>query len=121
MGRELTDREEAMLRWLIMSGHDAEQRALVTSTDRARWLAQVPDIRAGERCPCGHCPTIDLEDETGSSPTMLTSRVTLGASTPDAVLVLFIDDDRLSCLELAPVTDDLVIAEFPAIAEVSAR
>ena len=52
---------------------------------------------------------------------MLTSRVTLGASTPDAVLVLFIDDDRLSCLELAPVTDDLVIAEFPAIAEVSAR
>lgn len=39
-------------------------------------------------------------------------------STPEALLMLFIDDDRLSYLELAPLSDDTSVHHFPAAASI---
>ncbi|PFG36022.1 hypothetical protein ATL41_0726 [Flavimobilis soli] len=38
----------------------------------------------------------------------------LEASAAGALLLLFVDDDRFSYLELAPLDDDASFAEFPA-------
>ncbi|SDR90957.1 hypothetical protein SAMN04489752_0561 [Brevibacterium siliguriense] len=46
-------------------------------------------------------------------------RVVLHAGTPGAMLLLFIDDDTPSYLELAPIDDDLSFAEFPGPESIS--
>ncbi|WP_281270256.1 hypothetical protein [Cryobacterium soli] len=43
----------------------------------------------------------------------------LSAAHPDATLLLFVDNDRLSYLELAPHGDD-AFSEFPLAAQLSA-
>jgi hypothetical protein len=87
--------------------------ATVTDDDRARWLRQVPHTRAGRRCDCGTCPSFELTDPAGVTPDMRNSRVVLEASTTGALLLLFIDDDRLSYLELAPLDNDTTFQQFP--------
>ncbi|MCB7137557.1 hypothetical protein LGQ04_13500 [Cellulosimicrobium marinum] len=90
---------------------DPERDAL----DRRRWLAQVADVRVHGTCGCGSCPTVDLGDATGPAPTG-GPRVVLGAELDDALVLLFVDDDRPSCLELAPL-DDATYPEFPPVAD----
>ncbi len=87
--------------------------ASVTDEDRARWLTQVPHTRAGRRCDCGTCPSIELTDTAGATPDVPNSRVVLEASTTGALLLLFIDDDHLSYLELAPLDDGTTFQQFP--------
>ena len=41
------------------------------------------------------------------------TRVVLEAAVPEAMLLLFIDGDQLSHLELAPIDPDVAVAEFP--------
>lgn len=74
-------------------------------------------------CSCGTCPSVDLAvvDEHQEAPAATErvvggrrSGVVLEAFVPDANLLLFIHDDRLSYLELAPMPE-LSIAEFPAV------
>lgn len=89
----------------------------VVDADRARWRAQVGSTRAGRPCGCGSCPSIELTAADGASPEMTSSRVVLNAETDGAMLLLFIDDDQLSYLELAP-TDDGSFGEFPAPADI---
>ena len=89
----------------------------VDDADRARWRAQVEITRAGRPCGCGSCPSIELTDAAGVSPEMTSSRVVLQAETRGALVLLFIDDDQLSYLELAP-TDDGSFGEFPAPADI---
>ncbi len=89
--------------------------ATVTDDDRARWLRQVPHTRAGRRCDCGTCPSIELTDPTGATPDMRNSRVVLEASTTGALLLLFVDDDQLSYLELAPLDDGTTFQQFPDV------
>ena len=84
----------------------------VGDADRMRWRAQLPTTRVGRACGCGSCPSIELTDAAGASPGVTTSRVVLSAETDEALLLLFIDDDRLSYLELAPSADHAV-EEFP--------
>lgn len=74
--------------------------------DRERWLAMIDDLSVHGTCGCGTCPTIDLAYkgvpvECGEH----TARVVLDAHTRDAVVVVFIDDDIPSCLEVAPNDD----------------
>lgn len=111
--RPLTAREEAVLIALITRGHHMDNDGTVTDNDRARWLKQVPHTRAGGRCDCGACPTIELTDPAGATPEGRTSRVVLEASTTGALLLLFIDDDQLSYLELAPLDDGTTFQQFP--------
>ncbi len=79
---------------------------------RARWRAQLMTTRAGRPCGCGSCPSIELTDADGVSPEMTRSRVVVDAQTDGAMVMLFIDDDQLSYLELAP-TGECTFAEFP--------
>lgn len=110
--RALTSREEAVLVALIERGVCLDEDVVVTEEDRARWLAQVAQTRAGRRCGCGSCPSFDLTDLAGATPDMDDSRVVLEASTTGALLLLFVDDGRLSYLELAPL-DDQSYGQFP--------
>ncbi len=89
----------------------------VEAADRTRWREQLATTRAGRSCGCGTCPSIELTDAAGVSPGMTRSRVVLDAETDDAMLLLFIDDDQLSYLELAP-TDERAFAEFPDPADI---
>lgn len=94
---------------------DPDER--VEDADRARWRAQLSTTRAGHPCGCGTCPSIELTDAAGVTPEMTTSRVVLDAVTDTAIVLLFIDDDQLSYLELAP-TDEQTFTEFPDPADI---
>ncbi|WP_298804125.1 hypothetical protein [uncultured Pseudokineococcus sp.] len=85
----------------------------VSDADRSRWLTQVPHTRAGRPCGCGTCPSIGLTDADGSTPELMDDRVVLQASATGALLLLFFDEDRLSELELAPLSDKTSFNEFP--------
>ncbi len=89
----------------------------VDDAARARWRAQLATTRAGRPCGCGTCPSIELTDAAGVTPEMTSSRMVLEAETDKAMLLLFIDDDQLSYLELAP-TDEQTFAEFPDPADI---
>lgn len=112
--RALTRRELDVLTVMVERGtpFDPDGAEAVSDADRVRWRAQLPTTRAGRACGCGSCPSIELTDTAGASPEVTTSRVVLSAETDEALLLLFIDDDRLSYLELAPSADHAV-AEFP--------
>jgi hypothetical protein len=114
MGRDLTTREREVLEAMIQYAHGPSASEQVSLDSRRRWMAQVPLTRVGRACACGTCPTIDLEDESGSTPDSTRSRIVLMAGSPAALLLLFVDDDRPSCLELAP-TEDVVMLEFPPV------
>ncbi|WP_369070166.1 hypothetical protein [Kineococcus terrestris] len=116
--RPLTARERGALTALLERGTSVDDERTVTGEDRARWLAQVPGTFAGRRCGCGSCPSVELTDAAGRTPAAGDGRVVLEASAPGALLLLFVDEDRLSYLELAPLDDDGV-EEFPDAEEIS--
>lgn len=74
--------------------------------------AGVAQTRAARRCGCGSCPSVDLTDLEGVTPDITDSRVVVEASMADALLLLFVDDGRLSYLELAPL-DEKAHSRFP--------
>jgi hypothetical protein len=117
MGRELTDRERDLLAFMVENARVFADDPPVSFEARQRWQAQLPGARAGSPCGCGSCPSIAIEDEHGRTPDG-GRRVVLSAGHPDATLLLFIDGDRLSYLELAPHGDD-AFPEFPPVADVS--
>jgi hypothetical protein len=94
--RALTDRELAVLSFMVEHG------VRVDGADRARWHAQLAG-RAGRPCGCGTCRSVELTDADGVTPQADGRRVVLEAQTDEALLLLFVDDDRLSYLELAPL------------------
>ena len=100
---------------MVSRAHDSTMATALRPSQRQRWLTQIPTTRAGRLCACGTCPTIELEDEVSGMAPTTGSRVVLSASAPGALLLLFIDDDRLSCLELAPLDPDSRILEFPRV------
>jgi len=115
ISRELTRREREVL--ALMIDHAAHfdsdsSRDSVEDADTEGWRAQLVTVRAGRPCGCGACPSIELTDAAGVSPKMTSRRVVLDAETDGAMVMLFIDDDRLSYLELAP-TGDQEFATFP--------
>jgi hypothetical protein len=110
--RPLTPRETEVVITLLERGTSNDEERRVTPADRTRWLAQVPHTLAGRPCGCGSCPSIELTDATGQTQANSGRRVVLDAEAPGALLMLFIEDDRLSYLELAPL-DDVTFTEFP--------
>lgn len=103
--RLLTDREKAVLTVMIERGDPVDAPGQVTADRRRRWLTQVPKTYAGRRCNCGTCPSIHLENEQGDEP-QLRDRIVLEGSCDGGLILLFVDDDQLSYLELAPVEVD---------------
>lgn len=118
--RALTTRERTLIAALIADPATAVNDH-VTAADRGRWLAQLRHTRAGNSCGCGTCPSIELMDPDGSTPDETSpTRIILETSTPEWLLLLFIDDDQLSYLELAPFSD-LPVLEFPDLAQTELR
>ena len=115
--RELTDRERDVLTIMVESAEPFAGDPAPTFEERARWRSQLAGAHAGTPCGCGTCPSIELTDENGITPSG-GNRVVLEGATPGASLLLFIDGDRLSYLELAPHGDD-VFTEFPLVSTVS--
>ncbi|MCI7550763.1 MAG: hypothetical protein PUK40_05120 [Actinomycetaceae bacterium] len=111
MTRELTPDERALVTAMIRQA-PANADAVVTSEDRARWMQQVPYLLVTGGCDCG-CPTIYFTDNDTPD-----NRVWLSAwdDAQQAMLILFLDDGKVSQLEIAP-TDDRHI-DLPALANV---
>lgn len=114
--RPLDDRERAMIVAMVERGATFDDDVVVTPADRARWLAQVPGTWAGRPCGCGTCPSVELTDADGVTPAGERTRVVLEGGTTGALVLLFVDDDRLSYLELAP-TDDTSFSRFPPVSD----
>lgn len=117
MGRVLTDRERDLLTFMVNYAMPFADSPSVSASARERWSRLIPTTRAGHSCDCGACPSIELEDEGVQSPNNQ-ERIVLSASHPKASLLLFIDGDRFSYLELAPYGDD-VFEQFPTASEVT--
>ena len=111
--RPLTPREAAVLVAMIERGVTMDDDTPVSDADRSRWLAQMIRTRAGRPCGCVSCPSIGLTDVDGSTPELHDDRVVLQASATGALLLLFVDEDRLSELELAPLSDKTSFNQFP--------
>ena len=115
--RALTLREREAIIAVLERGTNI-RKLPITTADRARWLSQVPHTLAGRSCECGICPSIELTDAEGHTPATVDGRVVLQAEAPGAVLHLFIDEDRLSYLELAPLAGDSITV-FPASTDIT--
>ncbi|GAA0311504.1 hypothetical protein [Kineococcus aurantiacus] len=116
--RALTTREREAIVALLERGTSSIRTLPITTADRARWLSQVPHTLAGRSCGCGICPSIELTDAEGHTPATVDGRVVLQAEAPGALLMLFVEEDRLSYLELAPLAGDS-IKVFPASTDIS--
>ncbi|WP_430647485.1 hypothetical protein [Agromyces sp. GXS1127] len=110
--RPLTSRERSVIAAMLERAPAVGPDAHVSDADRNRWADQLPVTWAGEACSCGTCPSINLTDSSGRPSDSWQSRTILEAACDDGWLFLFIHDDRLSYLELAPISDD-GRAEFP--------
>lgn len=117
MTRDLSERERAVLLALVERGSDPGGPPVPASA-RARWRDQVATARAGASCGCGTCPSIELTDAQGRTPGEDGPRVVLSGEVPGALVHLFVDEDRLSYLELSPL-DDVAFTEFPPVTELS--
>ena len=102
-GRPLTERERAVLVAMIERGVDDDDPP--SEEDRQRWLAQVPEVRVVGGCRCGTCPSLELRPTGTPETDPWETQVVLEAGADGALLLLFVHDDRLSELELAPVGD----------------
>jgi len=99
MSRPLTDRERAAVEVMLSVEFDGAQM----------YRDQIDTLRVAGTCGCG-CLTIDFaRAEKGQGEEMLTE-----AYTENALVMLFAHSGRLSCLEYAPVSDELPMpSEFP--------
>lgn len=119
MTRSLLPRERDVLALMIEHAENFTEGPCVSAQRRAQWLAQLPGTRAGDSCQCGVCPSIELVDGHGVTPSADRKRIVLAAKARGALLLLFIDDDRLSYLELAPISPDDHFERFPDPADIT--
>lgn len=96
--------------------------APITPQQRLIWEAHLAEVVVTNPCDCGFCPSIGMKpvarvddasrDDSGGLGDY-SSRIILDAAVDGCMLLLFIDDDIPSYLELAPVDEELVYSEFP--------
>jgi hypothetical protein len=109
--RPLTARERETLVAMVEHGRPDDDAA-VAPQRRARWRQRADAGLVYGRCGCGQCPSIDLGDLDG--PARDTgSRVVLAAEHGTAIVLLFVDDDRPSYLELFDVGESGRHDQFP--------
>lgn len=109
--RALTPLEHRIVAAMITHARDVDGSLDVL--ERTRLLADLLNTRVASRCECNTCPSIELVDSTGRAASGEGARVVLSADAPGLIVLLFIDDGRLSYLEGAPVSDGQAFIEFP--------
>ena len=104
---------------LIEHAVDFDQNAPAVSTEqRARWRGRVAITLAYARCGCGNLPVRRAGDASGATPTD-GPRIVLSAYRGQETLLLFVDNDRLSYLEMFSSDVDTRFDEFPDVAELT--
>ncbi|MDY3678211.1 MAG: hypothetical protein SO046_03195 [Actinomyces urogenitalis] len=113
MGRNLTAQERAVIEAMIAraDGDSSEQRP--SAAQGARWAAALERTTVDHECGCGLCPTIDLAWN-GQEVDCEGDRVVLEAfSAGDEMVLLFVDGDLPSCLEVVPNDDQPAALPLP--------
>lgn len=97
--------------------------APITQQRRLVWESSLAEVVVTNPCDCDHCPSIGMRpvlrvddenrDDTGGLGDH-TERIILDATVDGCMLLLFIDDDSPSYLELAPNEDTQRFSEFPS-------
>lgn len=95
----------------------------ITRQQRLVWESSLAEVVVTNPCDCGHCPSIGMRpvlrvddesrDDTGGLGDF-TKRIILNAAVNSFMLLLFIDDDSPSYLELAPTEETQRVSEFPS-------
>ncbi|MDP9801670.1 hypothetical protein J2S49_001746 [Arcanobacterium wilhelmae] len=99
--RPLTGQEAEVVEAMVLNG--TSSHAQPTQADRERWLTQIPNLVVTGRCDCGTCYSINFfEEQTDGADFVLD-----GFSPRDEMVMLLVDGDRLSSLEIPPLADDL--------------
>ena len=94
----------------------------ISNEQRQIWECRLGEVMVTSRCDCGTCPSIGMRpqnrlddehrnDQGGDG--NWSDRTVLTAGSPGAMLLLFIDDDYPSYLELAPIDEDQSFTDFP--------
>lgn len=134
----LTPREHEVALTIIRHAHpspDEEDRAtftgvqqeawdpptMITPAQRVTWESNLAEAVVTNPCDCGSCPSIGMRpvtrvddvarDDTGGQGDFA-NRIILDATVDGCMLLLFIDDDSPSYLELAPTSEE-IYSEFP--------
>lgn len=105
--REMTSAERDVLEAMIRRADGFDDDA-PTEADRARWISAVDSLWVPAVCGCGGCPSFELSVRADGIAEADGPRRVLNASTADgrALVMLFIDADVPSYLEVAPIDDD---------------
>lgn len=108
MARALTDAERQLIRAMIVSAKAANPGLFANQQAWQQWrqelLKSVDKLTAGAACDCGKCPSVELrmEDQPASAGSV---RVILEAFVADGLVMLYVDGDQPSYLEIAPNLD----------------
>lgn len=113
MGRSLTAQERAVIEAMIAQADGGSPGQRPSAAQRARWAAALEQTSVDHECGCGLCPTIDLAWN-GQAVGCEGERVVLEAfSAGGEMVLLFVDGDRPSCLEVVPSEDQPVALPRP--------
>lgn len=99
----------------------------ITQRQRLTWASSLAEVVVTNPCDCGHCLSIGMKpmtrvddgnrDDTGGLGDY-SSRIILNAAVEGYMLLLFIDDECPSYLELALGDDEQMYNEFPPSAQI---
>lgn len=144
MVRRLSAREHSVALFMVRhattspdevdyAGFSPEQREVwdppepISTERRQLWEGRLSEVVVTNECECGTCPSVGMRpglrdederrDDKGGGGDW-TDRVVLTAGTAGAMLLLFIDDNIPSYLELAPIDNIPSFAEFPEPASI---
>lgn len=108
MARSLTESERQLISAMITSAKAADPGRFEAQEVWYQWrqelLGGLDRITVGDPCDCGKCPSVQLLVD-GQDVPAGRSQVILEAFISEGIVMLFIDDDLPSYLEIAPNPD----------------
>lgn len=108
MARSVTESERQLISAMIISAKAADPQHFQSQDAWYQWRQQLHKtlgrISVGAACDCGKCPSVQLLID-GQQVPAGKSQVILEAFVSDGIVMLFIDDDLPSYLEIAPNLD----------------
>lgn len=108
MARSLTDEERVLISAMIVSAKAADPDRFPDQTTWYRWRQELqeilPRVSVGQACDCGKCPSVQLLVD-GREVTASDERIILEAFVSQGLVMLYVDDNKPSYLEIAPNLD----------------
>ncbi|HIW46649.1 MAG TPA: hypothetical protein H9884_07095 [Candidatus Yaniella excrementigallinarum] len=108
MARSLTESERQLVSAMIVSAKATNPDCFQDQDTWYRWRQELHEtldrITVGEACDCGKCPSVQLLVD-GQEVPLGDRQVILEAFISEGIVMLFIDDDLPSYLEIAPNLD----------------